>query len=60
MPLVEFVEKMYKGLEKGDDQFAVGPGEALLAEDGWETQRTKLYEKGREGIQKSLASYLKK
>ncbi|CAF3478955.1 unnamed protein product [Fusarium graminearum] len=60
MPLGEFVDRMYEGLEKGDDQFAIGPGEPLLAEDGWETQRTKLYEKGREGIQKSLASYLKK
>ena len=60
MPLGEFVDKMYEGLERGDEQFAVGPGEALFKEDGWETERGRLYEKGREGIEKSLASYMKK
>ncbi|KAI1052594.1 hypothetical protein LB507_009861 [Fusarium sp. FIESC RH6] len=60
MPLGEFVDKMYEGLERGDEQFAVGSGEALFKEDGWETERGRLYEKGREGIEKSLASYLKK
>ncbi|KAF4340753.1 oxidoreductase dltE [Fusarium beomiforme] len=60
MPLDEYTEKMFDGLVRGDDQFAVGPGESLFKEDGFETQRMKLYEVGREFINKSLAKYLKK
>ncbi|KAM0478373.1 hypothetical protein ACHAP7_006047 [Fusarium lateritium] len=60
MPLIEFTDKMYDGLVKGDEQFAIGPGESLFAEDGWETQRSKLYESGQGMINKSLASYMKK
>ncbi|SCV41920.1 related to dehydrogenase [Fusarium fujikuroi] len=60
MPLDEFTEKMFDGLVRGDEQFAVGPGESLFKEDGFETQRMKLYEAGREFINKSLAKYLKK
>ncbi|KAM0544976.1 hypothetical protein ACHAPJ_011556 [Fusarium lateritium] len=59
MPLAEYTEKMYVGLVKGDDQFAIGPGENLLKEGGWEHQRTQLYEAGQGMINKSLASYLK-
>lgn len=60
MPLTEYTEKMYDGLVKGDEQFAIGPGESLFKEDGWETQRSKLYESGQAMINKALASYIKK
>ncbi|KAF4996380.1 hypothetical protein FGRMN_4540 [Fusarium graminum] len=60
MPLAEFTDKMFDGLVKGEDQFAVGPGESFFKEDGWETQRTKLYEDGQVMINKSLANHLKK
>lgn len=60
MPLNEYIEKMYVGLEKGHDQFAIGPGEDLLKEGGWESQRGKLYETQQAFIKKSLADYLKK
>ncbi|KAF5970526.1 oxidoreductase dltE [Fusarium coicis] len=60
MPIGEFTERMFDGLGRGDEQFAVGPGESLFKEDGFETQRMKLYDAGREFINKSLAKYLKK
>ncbi|KAF4453647.1 hypothetical protein F53441_3656 [Fusarium austroafricanum] len=60
MPIDEYTEKMYEGLVRGDDQFAIGPGEKLFEEDGWETQRTRLYETGQQFINKSLEKYLKK
>ncbi|KAF5024182.1 hypothetical protein F66182_3746 [Fusarium sp. NRRL 66182] len=60
MPLFEFVDKMYHGLIKGHDQFAIGPGESLLKEGGWEFQRTQLYETQRGVLEKSLQRYLRK
>ncbi|KAI8715979.1 hypothetical protein NCS52_01107100 [Fusarium sp. LHS14.1] len=59
MPLGEYTDKMYDGLVKGDDQFAIGPGENLLKEGGWEHQRTQLYEAGQQVLKGSLAKYLK-
>lgn len=59
MPLGEFTDKMYEGLVKGDEQFAVGPGEALLAEDGWEAQRQKMFQVQNKTIQQNLSKHLK-
>jgi short-subunit dehydrogenase involved in D-alanine esterification of teichoic acids len=60
MPLAEFTDKMYEGLVKGDEQFAIGPGEALLAEDGWESQRQKLFQVQNKAIQQGLSKHLKR
>lgn len=60
MPLDEYTEKMYNGLVEGADQFAVGHGEALLAEGGWEHQRTTMFQQQNVAIQASLAKFLKK
>ncbi|KAI9897414.1 hypothetical protein N3K66_007270 [Trichothecium roseum] len=60
MPLDVYTEKMYEGLVRGDEQFAVGPGEALLREGGWEDQRRKLFQEQNVAIQGMLSKYLKK
>ena len=60
MPLDLYTEKMYEGLVRGDEQFAVGPGEALLREGGWEDQRQKLFQEQNVAIQGMLSKYLKK
>ncbi len=59
MPLPAYTEKMYAGLERGDEQFAIGPAEALLADDGWETQREKLFQKQYPILEASVAPFLK-
>ncbi|KAK7413121.1 hypothetical protein QQX98_008007 [Neonectria punicea] len=60
MPVVEFVDKMLEGLAGTADQFAIGPGENLLKDGGWESERVRLYEEQQVAINKSLAKYLKK
>ena len=60
MPLDAYTEKMYEGLVKGDDQFAIGPGEKLLAEGGWESQRQKLFEEQNVALRDALSKYIKK
>ncbi|KAJ3526932.1 hypothetical protein NM208_g10949 [Fusarium decemcellulare] len=60
MPLAEYTDRMYDGLVRGEDQFAIGPGERFLEEGGWEHQRTQLYEAGQSALKGSLAKYLKK
>ncbi|KAH7165307.1 hypothetical protein EDB81DRAFT_249684 [Dactylonectria macrodidyma] len=60
MPVVEFVDRMYEGLARGDDQFAVGPGENLLKEGGWETQRAEMFEQQQVVLNNALAKYLRK
>ncbi|KAH6983456.1 hypothetical protein BKA56DRAFT_583724 [Ilyonectria sp. MPI-CAGE-AT-0026] len=60
IPVVEFVDRMVDGLVKGDDQFAVGPGEWLLKEGGWEAQRTAMFEDGQATLNIALAKYLRK
>jgi short-subunit dehydrogenase involved in D-alanine esterification of teichoic acids len=59
MPLDAYIEAMYEGLLKGDEQFAIGPGEPLLKDGGWEDQRSKLFQEQRVLIEKSLARFLK-
>lgn len=56
MPLLQFIEKMYGGLQKGDDQFAVGHGEALLA--GWEAERTNLFHKNMQTVEEALKNHI--
>lgn len=60
MPLDAYTERMYEGLVKGEDQFAIGPGEKLLAEGGWECQRQKLFEDQNVVLRDSLSKYIKK
>lgn len=60
MPLDEYTQQMYEGLVKGDEQFAVGHGQDLLREGGWENQRQTLFQKGHEALSKTIAQYLKK
>lgn len=57
MPLPAFTEKFYEGLQKGDDQFGVGPAEELLA--GWEAERTKLFLENVDRIDGLLKPYLR-
>ncbi|KAF7540542.1 hypothetical protein G7Z17_g12167 [Cylindrodendrum hubeiense] len=60
MPVVEFVNRMLDGLAEGHDQFAIGPGENLLKEGGWESQRAKMFEDQQVVLNNALAKYLKK
>ncbi|KAK9777782.1 hypothetical protein AB5N19_04494 [Seiridium cardinale] len=58
MPLAQFVDAMYVELEKGDDQFAIGPAKPWL-ENGFEAERQKLFQQLQGVIKASLAKYLK-
>ena len=60
MPLAEFTERAYAGLARGDDQFAVGPAEALLADGGWEHQRQTLFRQQHVAVSEQIAKYLEK
>ncbi|KAI1372211.1 putative short-chain dehydrogenase/oxidoreductase [Hypoxylon crocopeplum] len=60
MPLGAFTEKMYEGLQRGDDQFAVGHAEEWLAEDGFEGQRMRIYEEQQAIIKGVIAPFIKK
>jgi short-subunit dehydrogenase involved in D-alanine esterification of teichoic acids len=59
MPLDPFTDSMYQGLLQGDDQFAIGPGEELLKEDGVEAQRQKAFQTQHEKFKDILRPYLK-
>jgi short-subunit dehydrogenase involved in D-alanine esterification of teichoic acids len=59
MPLDKYTEAMYDGLVRGDDQFAIGPGEELLREDGWETERTRRFKKQHETLKTALQRYIR-
>lgn len=60
MPLGPYIEKMHEGLARGDEQFAVGPGEALLREGGWEAQRMDMFQKQNAAIRAAFGKYLRK
>ncbi|CAM1509609.1 Fc.00g033480.m01.CDS01 [Cosmosporella sp. VM-42] len=60
MPLDQYTERMFQGLEKGEDQFAIGHAEDLLKEDGWESQRTRMFQVQQEAIRGALSPYIKK
>ncbi|KAI1087950.1 hypothetical protein F5B19DRAFT_473324 [Rostrohypoxylon terebratum] len=59
MPLAEFIDRMYAGLQKGDAQFAVGPGEAWLAEGGFEDMRVKTFKHGHQLVQGMIKQFLR-
>ena len=59
MPLDEFTERAYSGLVRGDDQFAIGPAESLLAPGGWEDQRQALFHKQHVALSELISKYLK-
>lgn len=59
MPLQPYIEKMYAGLEKGDEQFAIGPAEALFAKGGWEAEREKLFQQQHVAVSAAVAKFLK-
>lgn len=59
MPLAEFTDQMYAGLVKDSDQFAIGLGEDLFKECGWEYQRGQMYEAAQDYFKDALAPYLK-
>ncbi|KAH7124696.1 hypothetical protein EDB81DRAFT_890142 [Dactylonectria macrodidyma] len=60
MPLAEFTNQMYAGLVEGSDQFAIGLGQDLFKEGGWEYQRGKMYEEAQDYLEDALAPYLRK
>ncbi|KAI0382464.1 putative short-chain dehydrogenase/oxidoreductase [Hypomontagnella monticulosa] len=59
MPLAAYTERMYEGLQKGDEQFAIGHAEDWFKEGGFEAQRAKIFEQGHVMIKQNLAKYLK-
>ncbi|KAI1464810.1 putative short-chain dehydrogenase/oxidoreductase [Daldinia caldariorum] len=59
MPLGPYIERMYEGLRKGDEQFAIGHAEEWLKEGGFEATRTILFEQGNATIKEALAKYVK-
>lgn len=59
MPLGPYTEAMYRELEKGDEQFAIGPGEPLLKAGGWEDQRSTLFQTQQVAIKQSLEKFTK-
>ncbi|XDG05448.1 hypothetical protein ABKA04_005063 [Annulohypoxylon sp. FPYF3050] len=59
MPLAEYIDRMYAGLQKGDDQFAVGPGEAWLAEGGFENTRVKTFKHGHQLVKGMLKQFVR-
>lgn len=60
MPLGPYTEKMFEGLVKGEDQSAIGPGEDLLKEGGWEAERGNLFQKQQATLKNALEKHLKK
>lgn len=60
MPLAEFTEKLFEGLKGDEEQFAIGPGEKLLGEGGWETQRQQLFQVQNQLVQGNLSKYIRK
>ncbi|KAI1207680.1 uncharacterized protein F4807DRAFT_434202 [Annulohypoxylon truncatum] len=59
MPLAQYIDGMYAGLLKGDDQFAVGPGQAWLEEGGFENTRMKMFKQGQLAIKNLLKEFVK-
>ncbi|KAI1385562.1 NAD(P)-binding protein [Hypoxylon trugodes] len=59
MPLDQFIDAMYAGLEKGDQQFAVGPAQQFLEEGGFEAQRVKAFQHGHLVTMGAVGKFLK-
>ncbi|KAL7619668.1 hypothetical protein AAE478_010209 [Parahypoxylon ruwenzoriense] len=60
MPLAPYTERMYEGLARGDDQFAVGPAEPWLADGGFEDRRQILFARGQRAVKEALAKYVRR
>lgn len=58
MPLEAFVEETMQGLQDGKEEFAVGPGQAIL--DGVEAERQRLMMGMVDMLDKTMVQYLKK
>ncbi|KAI1411962.1 putative short-chain dehydrogenase/oxidoreductase [Hypoxylon sp. FL1857] len=58
MPLAAFTEKMYEGLVRGDEQFAVGPQQEWVT-NGFEAERVRLFQQGQAAIKQGLARFIK-
>lgn len=58
MPLAQYTDLQYAGLEKGDEQFAIGPAQEWL-DTGFEVERQKLFHQQRVVIAANLAKYVK-
>nr|CEG05122.1 unnamed protein product [Fusarium clavum]CEG05883.1 unnamed protein product [Fusarium clavum] len=59
MPLTDFVDQMYDGLAKGSDQFAIGLGEDLFKEGGWEFQRGQMCDEARHYLNEALIDFVR-
>ncbi|KAI1496437.1 hypothetical protein F5X99DRAFT_72287 [Biscogniauxia marginata] len=59
MPLAAFVERMYEGLARGDEQFAVGPAEAWLADGGFEAERQRVFREQHPVVKAALEKYIR-
>jgi short-subunit dehydrogenase involved in D-alanine esterification of teichoic acids len=57
-PLDSFIDSTYAGLEKGEDQFAIGPAEKWL-ESGFEAERQKLFGELQIVAKTALSKFLK-
>lgn len=57
MPLDAYIEAMFLQLTTGQEQFAIGPAEGLLAKGGWEEQRSQLFQTQQVAIKKSLSEF---
>ncbi|KFH41592.1 putative oxidoreductase-like protein [Hapsidospora chrysogenum ATCC 11550] len=59
MPLGPYIEKMYEGLVRGDEQFAIGPREDLLRDGGWEAERARMFQEQNIALKASISKFLK-
>jgi len=50
---------MYDGLVKGIDQFAIGLGEDLFKEGGWEFQRGQMCDEARHYLNEALIDFVR-
>lgn len=58
MPLDAFTEAMWAGLVRGDEQFAVGFAQEWVT-DGFEAERTRLFQQGQVQIKAAISKFLK-
>ncbi|ORY60811.1 putative short-chain dehydrogenase/oxidoreductase [Pseudomassariella vexata] len=58
MPLADFIDQTYTELEKGDEQFAIGPAAEWL-QSGFEAERQKMFQQQQGAIKTALAKYMK-
>lgn len=58
MPLEQYVEEMVKGLERGEEEFAVGHGTGML--EGFEAERKRMMVGMADALDETFVKYLKK